>query len=68
MSLAESNKEIPIRILRDTGAVDSFILESILPFSLQSDTGDSKLVLGMGMSTITIPHHMVKLSSGLMNS
>ncbi len=29
VSLVESNKEIPIRILRDTGAVDSFILESI---------------------------------------
>lgn len=67
MSLVGSNEEIPIRILRDTGAIDLFILESILPFSLQSDTGDSILVRGMGMSTLTVPLHMVKLSSGLVN-
>lgn len=29
VSLVGSNEEVPVKILRDTGAMDSFILESI---------------------------------------
>ncbi len=36
MLLLDGSVEDSIKILRDTRAVDSFILESILPFSLQS--------------------------------
>lgn len=57
--------EVPVRILRDTGAMDSFILESILPFSVQSETGNSVLVRGMGLNTLTVPLHKVKLHSDL---
>lgn len=57
--------EIPIKILCDTGAVDSFILESILPFSSQSETGDSVLVRGIGLNTLTLPLHKVKLHPDL---
>ncbi|RXN14858.1 hypothetical protein ROHU_002906 [Labeo rohita] len=38
VSLMDGSMEVPIKILRDTGAVDSFILESVLPFSSQSET------------------------------
>ncbi len=39
VSLLDGSVEVPIKILRDTGAVDSFILGSILPFFSQSETG-----------------------------
>ncbi len=48
VSLLDVTVEVPIKILRDTGAVDSFILESILPFSSQSETGERLLVQGNG--------------------
>ncbi|KAG1968788.1 hypothetical protein F2P79_003512 [Pimephales promelas] len=38
VSLVGEKEEIPVKILRDTGAMDSFILESVLPFSSQSHT------------------------------
>ncbi len=43
-------KEIPVKILRDTGSMDSFILESVLPFSSQSHTGESVLIRGIGLN------------------
>ncbi len=57
--------EVPIEILRDTGAVDSFILESILPFSSQSETGERMLVRGMGLNILSVPLQKVKLHSDL---
>lgn len=32
VSLLGSEKQIPVKILRDTGASESFILDSVLPF------------------------------------
>lgn len=51
MLLLDRSVEIPIKILCDTGAVDLFILKPLLPFSLQSDVGESMLVQGMGFFT-----------------
>ncbi len=65
VSLLDGSVEVPIKILRDTGAVDSFILESILPFSSQSETGENMLVRGMGLNTLSVPLHKVKLHSDL---
>ncbi len=65
VSLLDGSVEVPIKILRDTGAVDSFILESILPFSSQSETGESMLVRGMVLNTLSVPLHKVKLHSDL---
>ncbi len=45
-------KEIPVKILRDTGSMDSFILESVLPFSSQSHTGESVLIRGIGLNVL----------------
>lgn len=41
---------MPVVILRDTGAFDSFVLQATLPFSEETDTGAFIPVLGMGMS------------------
>lgn len=54
VSLLDGSMEVPIKILRDTGAVDSFIFESTLPFSSQSETGESILVRGMGLNTLSV--------------
>jgi len=56
-----------MKILRDTGAKDSFILASVLPFSQDTDTGDCVLVQGMGLTTLRVPQHKANLSSGLVD-
>lgn len=37
VSLGDNGEKVPIKILRDTGSVQSFILQSVLPFSSRSD-------------------------------
>ncbi len=58
-------KEIPVKILRDTGSIDSFILESVLLFSSQSHTGESVLIRGIGLNVLSVPLHKVRLQSEL---
>lgn len=57
--------KVPIKILRDTGAMDSFILESVLPFSSHSYIGENVLILGIGLNTLSVPLHKVKIQSDL---
>ena len=56
---------MPVKILRDTGALGSFVLVSVLPFSGESDTGDANLVQGMGLSVLSAPVHRLHLFSEL---
>ncbi len=65
VSLVDGNQNVPIKILRDTGALDSFILESVLPFSKESDTGSCVMVCGMGLAPFSSPLHEVTLKCGL---
>uniref|UniRef100_A0A3B5QLU2 Gypsy retrotransposon integrase-like protein 1 n=1 Tax=Xiphophorus maculatus TaxID=8083 RepID=A0A3B5QLU2_XIPMA len=65
VSLIGSDVRVPVTILRDTGAYDSFILASVLSFSDESDTGLSIPVLGMGMSVFCVPVHKLVLHSEL---
>ncbi|KAL2102544.1 hypothetical protein ACEWY4_001712 [Coilia grayii] len=55
----------PIKILRDTGASQSFVLRNVLPFSDSTQTGDSVLVRGIEMGFVDVPLHKVSLSSDL---
>ncbi len=52
---------------RDTGASESFILESVLPFSQETDTGNRVLIRGIGLQTLSVPLHNVFLQSDLVN-
>ena len=52
-------------MLRDTGASGSFILGSVLPFSNESYTGNSLLIRGIGLNTISVPLHTVSLECEL---
>ncbi|XP_056869252.1 uncharacterized protein LOC130513948 [Takifugu flavidus] len=65
VSLVGSGKRVRVNILRDSGALDSFILESVLPFSSDSDTGSCVKVRGMGPNVLTVPLHKLSLSSNL---
>lgn len=50
--------KVPVKILHDTAAFDSFIQTSVLPFSEESDTGCSVPVLG---KILQVPLHNVML-------
>ncbi|KAK0130945.1 hypothetical protein N1851_034377 [Merluccius polli] len=56
---------VPVKILRDTGSLDSFVCKSVLPFSSETDTGDFVLVRGMGMVVFPAPVHRLCFVSGL---
>lgn len=61
---AEGDK-IPVRILCDTGAQDSFIQASVLPFGEETFTGDLVLLKDMGLSVTSAPLHKIFLWSDL---
>lgn len=65
VSLPGSADTVPVKILRDTGSSESFILNSVLPFNARSDTGDNVLICGFGPSTFSVPLHRVNLQSQL---
>ena len=58
-------KRIPIRILRDTGTSQSFMLENVLPFGKDSYTGSRVIVQGLEMGAVSVPLHHVSLPSDL---
>ena len=56
----------PIKILRDTGALQSLLLSDTLSFSEESSAGASVLIKGVHCSEYTpVPLHTVYLSSNL---
>lgn len=65
VSLVGSSVQVPIKILRDTGASESFILESVLPFSTKTSTGTNVLVRGIGLEVLAVPLHKINLQSDL---
>ena len=65
VSFVGSGEENPVTRLRDTGASQSLVLESVLPFSDQSDTGTNVLLQGVELGTISVPLHKVFLRCSL---
>lgn len=59
--------QVPITILRDTGATQSLILTQILPFSPNSFCGSDALLWGVKMSVLRAPLHTVFLRSPLVS-
>ena len=55
----------PVRILRDTGAAQSFLLASALSLSADSACGSSVLVQGIEMGFVSVPLHRVHLQCSL---
>ncbi len=65
VSLVGSDTKAPVKILKDTGASDSFILAEVLPFSQESELGSSVPVQGMGLNVLHVPLHKVMLDCNL---
>ena len=66
VSLVGSNVEVPIKILRDTGAYNSYIVDTILAFSVDTFTDGLVLSQRMGLSIFpsTITQDGFELSTG----
>lgn len=59
--------QVPVSILRDTGACQLLILSAVLPFSENSSCGSDVLVWGVKMSVLRAPLHTVYLRSPLVS-
>lgn len=59
VSLPGGGENVPVKILRDTGASESFILESTLPFSAASSLERNVLVQGIALACMSVPLHKV---------
>ncbi|XP_063963929.1 uncharacterized protein LOC135156194 [Lytechinus pictus] len=67
VSLAGSVEARKVKVLRDTGASQSLILESVLPFGEKSCVGASVLLQGIGDGFVKAPLHVVDLKSDLVS-
>ncbi|KAK0145668.1 hypothetical protein N1851_015449 [Merluccius polli] len=67
VSMVGDAQRVPVKILRDTGASESFICQSSLPFSSLSDTGSVVLIRGIGLQPFPVPLHRIQLQSGFVN-
>ena len=61
VSLVGEDREIPVKILRDTGVSQSLILTDALPFSHKSFSGDS-VICGV-TGHVVVPRHRIVLHS-----
>ncbi|KAI7799880.1 hypothetical protein IRJ41_013806 [Triplophysa rosa] len=67
VSLLKGQESVPVRVLRDTGSSESFILDSILPFTSSSYVGKNVLIRGIALQTLSVPLHKFILQSQLVN-
>uniref|UniRef100_A0A8C6T4W0 CCHC-type domain-containing protein n=1 Tax=Neogobius melanostomus TaxID=47308 RepID=A0A8C6T4W0_9GOBI len=65
VSLVGSDQKVCVKILRDTGAFDSFIRADVLPWSRESETGTCVPVRGMGLNVLFVPLRKVSLDCEL---
>lgn len=61
VSLVGTTGSVSIKVLRDTGAKHSFIVDSVLPFSSKSHANDFIVMRGMELGYISVPRHNVVL-------
>lgn len=64
---SDKQTQIPIRILRDTGAAQSFILADVISLSSETSCGASVLVQGIEMDYVPVPLHQVQLECSLVS-
>ena len=67
VSLVGCDEARKVTILRDTGASQSLILDSVLPSGGKSSTGTSVVLQGMEGGYMEVPLHTVDLQSGLVS-
>lgn len=67
VALVGDAHRVPVKILCDTGASESFICQSVLPFSSESETGNCVLIRGIGLQSFPVPLHKIQLFSGFVS-
>ena len=65
VSIDGSSDVKPVQILRDTGAAQSLLLQSVLPLSERTSTDESVLLQGVELGVIDVPLHRIYLKSDL---
>ncbi len=61
----EFTDQVKVKMLRDTGTTQSFVVAGVLPFSEQTSCGSNVLVQGIAMGLVKVPLHQVHLQSKL---
>ena len=65
--VGDENSSQKVKILRDTSATQSLMLDSVLPLTENSFTGANVLISGVEMSVLEVPLHEVNIKSSLIN-
>ena len=65
--LGDENSSQKVKILRDTGATQSLMLDSVLPLTENSFTRANVLISGVEMGVLEVPLHEVNIKSSLIN-
>ena len=65
--VGDENNSQKVKILRDTGATQSLMLDSVLPLTKNSFTGANVLISGVEMGVLEVPLHEVNIKSSLIN-
>ena len=65
--VGDENSSQKVKILRDTGATQSLMLDSVLPLAENSFTGANVLISGVEMGVLEVPLHEVNIKSSLIN-
>ena len=65
--VGDENSSQKVKILRDTGASQSLMLDSVLPLTENSFTGANVLISGVEMGILEVPLHEVNIKSSLIN-
>ena len=63
----DMSDSIPVKILRNTGVLQSLVLSDTLVFSEKSSTGASVLIRGISSMYTPVPLHTVYLTSDLVS-
>ncbi|XP_048035833.1 uncharacterized protein LOC125261281 [Megalobrama amblycephala] len=59
--------QVEVRVLRDTGAAQSFVCADVLPFSDQTSVGSNRLVQSFSMEVMRVPVHRIHLQTDLVS-
>lgn len=65
--LLSNGRKVPVKMLRDIAAFQSFLLEGVLPYSKVSAFGFDIPVLGFGMNDTGVPLHNIFVESDLVS-
>ena len=65
--VGDENSSQKVKILRDTGATQSLMLDSVLPLTENSFTGANVVISGVEMGVLEVPLHEVNIKSSLIN-